>query len=214
MTRRMALRTVLSAFVALGLARPAAALEARITEIRVAGGSIFAALELRDLFPEKFRAVLEERAAIHLRLQIELWEDRPVWDKLAHPSAVSVFRMILDPNTQVVRVADRYGEVSAMPAWQEPLALRLDLGRADSLGDGTQYYVRVMATLGTIAEKESTTASNAVFGDDDSSLSIAGMGKMLFHAVLQVNEYLQSVSTETRTRALAGRELKAGVKLP
>jgi len=214
MTRRMALRTVLSAFLALGLARPAAALEARITEIRVAGGSIFAALELRDLFPEKFRAVLEERAAIHLRLQIELWEDRPVWDKLAHPSAVSVFRMILDPNTQVVRVADRYGEVSAMPAWQEPLALRLDLGRADGLGDGTQYYVRVMATLGTIAEKESTTASNAVFGDDDSSLSIAGMGKMLFHAVLQVNEYLQSVSTETRTRALAGRELKAGVKLP
>jgi len=214
MTRRMALRTVLSAFLALGLARPVAALEARITEIRVAGGSIFAALELRDLFPEKFRAVLEERAAIHLRLQIELWEDRPVWDKLAHPSAVPVFRMILDPNTQVVRVADRYGEVSAMPAWQEPLALRLDLGRADGLGDGTQYYVRVMATLGTIAEKESTTASNAVFGDDDSSLSIAGMGKMLFHAVLQVNEYLQSVSTETRTRALAGRELKAGVKLP
>ena len=214
MTRRMALRTVLSAFLALGLARPASALEARITEIRVAGGSIFAALELRDLFPEKFRAVLEERAAIHLRLQIELWEDRPVWDKLAHPSAVSVFRMILDPDTRVVRVADRYGEVSAMPAWQEPLALRLDLGRADGLGDGTQYYVRVMATLGTIAERESTTASNAVFGDDDSSLSIAGMGKMLFHAVLQVNEYLQSVSTETRTRALPGRELKAGVKLP
>ena len=214
MTRRMALRTVLTAFLALGLARPAAALEARITEIRVAGGSVFAALELRDLFPEKFRAVLEDRAAIHLRLQIELWEDRPVWDKLAHPSAVSVFRMILDPDTRVVRVADRYGEVSAMPAWQEPLALRLDLGRADALGDGTQYYVRVMATLGTIAEKESTTASNAVFGDDDSSLSIAGMGKMLFHAVLQVNEYLQSVSTETKTRALAGRELKAGVKLP
>jgi len=214
MTRRVALRTVLTAFLALGLASPAAALEARITEIRVAGGSVFAALELRDVFPEKFRAVLEDRAAIHLRLQIELWEDRPVWDKLAHPSAVSVFRMVLDSDTHVVRVADRYGEVSAMPAWQEPLALRLDLGRADALGDGTQYYVRVMATLGTIAEKESTTASNAVFGDDDSSLSIAGMGKMLFHAVLQVNEYLQSVSTETRTRALAGRELKAGVKLP
>jgi len=40
------------------------------------------------------------------------------------------------------------------------------------------------------------------------------MGKMLFHAVLQVNEYLQSISAETRTRALAGRELKSGVKLP
>lgn len=214
MTRRMALRTVLAAFLALGFARPAAALDARITEIRVAGGSVFAALELRDLFPEKFRAVLEAGGPIHLRLQIELWEDRPVWDKLAHPAAVSVFRMMLDPATRVVRVADRYGEVSAMPAWQEPLALRLDLGRADGLADGNQYYVRIMATLGTIAEKESTTASNAVFGDDDSSLSIAGMGKMLFHAVLQVNEYLQSVSAEAKTRALAGRELKSGVKLP
>jgi hypothetical protein len=101
-----------------------------------------------------------------------------------------------------------------MPAWKEPLTLRLDLGRSDGLSDGTQYYVRAMATLGTIAEKESTTASNAVFGDDDSSLSIAGMGKMLFHAVLQVNEYLQSVSAEVKTRALAGRELKTGVRLP
>jgi hypothetical protein len=214
MTRRTALRTVLAASLALGFARPAAALEARITEIRVAGGSLFASLELRDLFPEKFRELLEGRAAIHLRLQIELWEDRPVWDKLAHPATVSVFRMVLDPDTRVVHVADRYGEVSAMPAWQEPLTLRLDLGRSDGLSDGTQYYVRAMATLGTIAEKESTTASNAVFGDDDSSLSIAGMGKMLFHAVLQVNEYLQSVSAEVKTRALAGRELKTGVRLP
>ena len=39
------------------------------------------------------------------------------------------------------------------------------------------------------------------------------MGKMLFHAVLQVNEYLQSVSSETRTREITGRDLKAGVKL-
>ena len=73
MTRRMALRTVLAACLALGFARPAAALDARITEIRVAGGSLFAALELRDLFPETFRELLEGRAAIHLRLQIELW---------------------------------------------------------------------------------------------------------------------------------------------
>ncbi len=67
---------------------------------------------------------------------------------------------------------------------------------------------------GTIAEKESTTASNVVFGDDESAVSLASMGKMLFRAVLQVNEYLQSVSTEARTREISGRELKAGVKLP
>jgi hypothetical protein len=110
-------------------------------------------------------------------------------------------------------VADQYGEVSRQPAWQEPLALRIDLGRAERLADGARYYVRALATLGTIAEKESAKASAVVFGDDDSSVSLASMGKMLFHAVLQVNEYLQSVSSETRTREVTGREMKTGVKL-
>jgi hypothetical protein len=39
------------------------------------------------------------------------------------------------------------------------------------------------------------------------------MGKILFHAVLQVNDYLQSVSSEVRTRDIRGREVKAGVKI-
>ena len=38
------------------------------------------------------------------------------------------------------------------------------------------------------------------------------MGRLLFHAVLQVNDYLQSVSADARTRDITGRELKAGVK--
>lgn len=195
-----------------GFASPAAALEVRLTELRVAGGSIRAALEVRDMFPQKFQAILEDGAAIHLRLQLELWEDR-AWDKLAQPATVTVFRIVLDPATRQIRVADQYGEVSRQPAWQEPLALRLDLGRADALSDSAQYYVRVLATLGTIAEKESERASSAVFGDDDSTVSIASMGKILFRAVLQVNEYLQSVSTEMRTRNVSGSALKAGVKI-
>jgi len=214
MTRRRFATVLLAALFALGLASPAAALEARVIEMRVAGGSLFAAIELKELFPAKFQSVLDGGAAIHLRLQVELWEDRPVWDKLAQPAAVTVFRMVLDAPSRQVKVADQYGEVSSLPAYQEPLPLRIDLGRAGSLSDGTKYYVRVLATLGTIAEKESTTASNVVFGDDDSAVSLASMGKILFRAVLQVNEYLQSVSTEARTREISGRELKAGVKLP
>ncbi len=213
MRLRRLLPFLLAPLLALAHASPVLALETRLIEMRVAGGSLFAALELRQMFPAKFQAVLQDGAAIHLRLQIELWEDRPVWDKLAHPAVISVFRVVLDPQTRVVRVADRYGEVSRQPAWQEPLALRIDLGRADTLADGARYYVRTLATLGTIAEKESVTASSVVFGDDDSSVSLASMGKMLFHAVLQVNEYLQSVSSDTRSREMAGRELKAGVKL-
>ena len=192
---------------------PAEALDARVTEIRVAGGSIRASIEIRDMFPQKFQSILQDGAAIHLRLQIELWEDR-MWDKLAQPAAVTVFRIVLDPSTRQVKVADQYGEVSRQPAWQEPLALRLDLGRAEGISDSANYYVRVLATLGTVAEKESERASNAVFGDDDSTVSLAGMGKMLFHAVLSVNDYLQSVSAESRSRNISGREVKAGIKLP
>ena len=35
----------------------------------------------------------------------------------------------------------------------------------------------------------------------------------LFHAVVQVNDYLQSVSSETRTRGVTGRDVRAGVKI-
>lgn len=211
--RRLLRAIVVSAVLALGLASPAAALETRLTELRVAGGSIRASLEVREMFPAKFQTVLEEGAAIYLRLQIELWEDRPVWDKLAQPAVVSVFRIVLDPSTRIVRVADSYGEVSRQAAWQEPLTLRPNLGRADALSDGARYYVRVLATLGTIAEKETAQASKAVFGDDESTVSIGSMGKMLFRAVLQVNDYLQSVSSEVRTKDVTGKDLRAGVKL-
>jgi len=212
MTRRRVLTVLMAACLGLGMAAPASALEARVTEMRIAGGSLFAAIELKDIFPAKFQAALEGGGAIHLRLQVELWENRPVWDKQAQPAAVSVFRMQLERDSRLVKVSDRYGEVSSQPAWQEPLSLRLDLGRAEALSDKTQYYVRVLATLGTIAEKESATASSVVFGDDDSTMSLGAMGKLLFNVVLQANEYLQSVSAETRTRDIAGRELKAGVK--
>ena len=199
--------------LATGFARPAAALDTRLIELRVAGGAIRASLEIRDMFPEKLQAVLQEGTAIHLRLQIELWEDRPVWDRLAQPAVVTVFRIALDQATRQVTVTDRYGELSRQPAWQEPLTLRPDIGRADALSDGARYYVRVLATLGTIVEKETERASKAVFGEDDGSVSLAAVGKMLFHAVLQASDYLQSVSSEIRTRDVTGRELRAGVKL-
>ena len=211
--RRRLLPVLLALLLAVAHVAPLLALETKLMELRVAGGTVFAGLEMRDLFPARFQTILQDGAAIHLRLQLELWEDRPVWDSLASPAVVSVFRMVLDPQTKAVKVADQYGEVSRQPAWQEPLSLRVELGRAEGLSDGARYYVRALATLGTIAEKESAAASNAVFGDDDSSVSIAAMGKILFRAVLQVNDYLQSVSSEVRSRQMSGRELKAGVTL-
>jgi hypothetical protein len=202
---------LLAVLTVLGAAAPAAALETRVTEVRLAGGTLRAAIEIRDMFPAKFQSILTERGSLHLRLQLELWEDRSIWDRLAQPALVTVFRIILDPSTRQVSVSDQYGEVSRQPAWQEPLTVRLDIGRAESVDDGNKYYLRTLATLGTIAEKEATQAGEAVFGDDG-SVSLGSMGRVLFHAVLQVNDYLQSVSAESRTRTFVGREFRAGVR--
>ena len=207
---RAALLLVLLAI--LGTAMPAAALDVRVVEVRIAGGGLRAALEIRDMFPAKFQSILTQGGALHLRLQLELWEDRALWDHLAQPALVTVFRIILDPSTRQVSVSDQYGEVSRQPAWQEPLTVRLDVGRAESVDEGSKYYLRTLATLGTIAEKEATEAGEAVFGGDDGSVSLGSMGRMLFHAVLQVNDYLQSISADSRTRALTGREFKVGVR--
>ncbi len=206
---RRALWLVLLAL--LGTATPAAALEARVTEVRLAGGTLRAALEIRDMFPTKFQSILTQGGALHLRLQLELWEDRSIWDRLTQPALVTVFRIILDPSTRQVSVSDQYGEISRQPAWQEPLTVRLDIGRAEAVDEGNEYYLRTLATLGTIAEKEATEAGE-VFGGDDGSVSLGSMGRMLFHAVLQVNDYLQSISAESRTRTVGGREFKVGVK--
>jgi hypothetical protein len=210
MGSRSALLLVLLAI--LGTAAPAAALEVRVVEVRVAGGGLRAALEIQDMFPSKFQSILTQGGALHLRLQIELWEDRALWDRLAQPALVTVFRIILDPSTRQVSVSDQYGEVSRQPAWQEPLTVRLDVGRAESVDEGNKYYLRTLATLGTIAEKEATQAGEAVFGGDDGSVSLGSMGRMLFHAVLQVNDYLQSISADSRTRTLSGRDFRAGVR--
>jgi hypothetical protein len=207
MASRSALVLVLLAL--LGTAVPAAALEARVTEVRMAGGTLRAALEIRDMFPVRFQSILTQGGALHLRLQLELWEDRAIWDRLAQPALITVFRIILDPLTRQVSVSDRYGEISRQPAWQEPLTIRLDVGRTESVREENKYYLRTLATLGTIAEKEEATGE-AVFGGDDGSVSLGSIGRVLFHAVLQVNDYLQSVSAESRSRTLTGREFKAG----
>ena len=103
-------------------------------------------------------------------------------------------------------VADQYGEVSRQPAWQEPLALRLDLGRGDvpcRTPLGTTFGRRRRSAR--LHERETTKAADAVFGDDEGSVTLGSMGRLLFHAVLQVNDYLQSVSADARTRDITGR---------
>ena len=193
-------------------AATALALESRLAEVRTAGPKVRAALDLIDLFPEKFRQVLQSGGALHVRVQAEMWEDRPIWDRLVRPAIVTVFRIVRDPSTARIAISDAFGPVLATAAYPPSVSVHVDVAPADGIADGSHYYVRTVATVGTIAEREVEDAEKAVFGRDEGTVSLGKVGRFLFHTVLQVSDYLQSVSSETRTRSFQGRELRPGMR--
>ena len=192
------------------LAMPAAAadMSLHLNEVRPVGPSIRAAIDLRDVFNEKFRSILRDGGRLHLRVQAELWEDRPLWDKLVRPAIVSVFRIIRDPNSQI-SVSDAVGVVTSLPATASAIGLRVEVAPTDAVADNRKYYIRLVATVGTIEEKEIENTGEAVFGRGESAVSVARAGKVILNTVLQVNEYLQSMSAEAQGPILLGRDLKA-----
>lgn len=192
------------------LAMPAAAedMSLQLNEVRAVGPGIRASIDLRDVFSEKFRSILQDGGRLHLRVQAELWEDRPLWDKLVRPAIVSVFRIIRDPNSQI-SVSDAVGAVTSLPWTANALGLRVDVAPTDAVDDNRKYYLRLVATVGTIEEKEIEDTGAAVFGRGESAVSVARMGKVILNTVLQVNDYLQSMSAEAHGPVLLGRDLKA-----
>ena len=50
-------------------------------------------------------------------------------------------------------------------------------------------------------------AGDAVFGNDAEANRLGSLAKLVFRTVLQVSDYLQSVSAETRGRRTAGAEI-------
>jgi hypothetical protein len=65
-----------------------------------------------------------------------------------------------------------------------------------------------VASIGTIAERDIEDTGAAVFGRDDGSISLGTVGRIVFSAVLQATDYLQSVSTEARSDRFHGRDLR------
>lgn len=195
-------------------AAPAFALEARVSEVRAVGPRVRAAVDLRDLFPEKFRQILQSGGALHLRVQAELWEDRPLWDRLVRPAIVTVFRVVRDPATAQIAISDAFGPVLSAAPYPDTVPVRVDVAPADAIAEGRRYYLRMIATVGTIAERDIEDTGEAVFGRDEGTVSLGKVGKFLFHAVLQVSDYLQSISSEARTRVFQGSELRPGLRQP
>ena len=185
----------------------AADLGVQIGEVRAVGPSLRASIDLREIFTEKFRSILQDGGRLHLRVQAEVWEDRPLWDKLVRPAIVSVFRIIRDPNNAIT-ISDAVGVVTSAPWGSTSVGLRVEVAPTDAIDDNRKYYLRLVATIGTIEEKEIADTGEAVFGRGESAVSVARVGKVLLNTVLQVNDYLQSESAEVQGPVVLGRALK------
>jgi len=188
------------------------ALETHVAEIRTVGRTVRASFEMKQVFSDKFRQILQSGGALHVRVQSELWEDRPLWDRLVRPALVTVFKIVRDPASSEIAISDAFGKVFSIAAFPEALPLQIDVVPADAIGDNDRYYLRLVTTVGTIAERDIEETGNAVFGKDEGNLSLGKVGKFLFHTVLQVSDYLQSVTAEAKSRIFRGRELRPGVR--
>jgi hypothetical protein len=211
MTRTSCLRAFIVTVLLVPCIIQAAALEARVAEIRIVGPTVRASVELRQSLPDKLKQVVQAGGSLHVRLQTEMWEDRAIWDKIVRPASITVYRIARDPVTSQIAVSSPYGR-TAYPDLPERLQLRVDVIPADAVSDDGHYYLRMIVTVGTIAEREIQNAGDAVFGQDESTVSLGTVGKFIFNTVLQATDYLQSVSAEARSRRFEGRELRPGIK--
>lgn len=190
------------------LAAPLAALEVQVKEVRAPAAVVATTIELRDVIPDRFKKTLEGGGVLHLRVQAELWESRPVWDRLVYPAIVRVFRFSRGANS-ALSIVDPAGTLTTYAAPPGALPMNVELGDRSRLTPAARYYVHVIATLGTLADREVDAVGDAVFGRESEANGLGSLGKLMFRTVLQINDYLQSVSAETRTRKTAGSDILA-----
>jgi len=187
-------------------AAPAAALDVQVKEVRAASSVVSATLELRDILPDRFKKTLDQGGVLHLRVQAELWESRPVWDRLVFPAVVRVFRFTRGSGNSM-SITDPGGAVTTSQTPPRLMPVGVDLGDARRLTPAEQYYVHVIATLGTLAEREVDDVGDAVFGRPSETNGLGSLGRLVFRTVLQVSDYLQSASAETKSRKKPGSDI-------
>jgi hypothetical protein len=187
-------------------ATPASALDVQVKDVRGPGPVVTATIELRDVLPDRFKKTLDSGDTLHLRLQAELWESRPVWDRLVYPAIVRVFRFRRTP-TAGLSITDPSGTTTTYAAPPRAMPVVVELGDTARLTAAQRYYVHAVATIGTLAEREVDEVGDAVFGTEAEANRLGSLAKLVFRTVLQVSDYLQSVSAETRGRRTAGAEI-------
>jgi hypothetical protein len=198
-----------AAAILLGLtftSSPASALDVEVKGVRTPAGAVRATVELRDVIPDRFRKTIDEGGVLHLRVQAELWEVRPVWDRLVYPAIVRVFRFTRGAGT-TLSIVDPSGIVTTPQDAPHTMPIDVALGDPSRVTASARYYVHVIATLGTLAEREVDDVGDAVFGKPADANSLGSLGRLVFRTVLQISDYLQSVTAETRSRKIAGSDI-------
>jgi len=197
MTRATMIATLLCA---LALAAPSAALEVRVKDVHAPSANVGAAIELRDVLPDRFKKLLDDGRVLHLRVQTELWESRPVWDRLVYPAMIRVLRFARAASGHEITITDSAGAATTYPTVPNPLALNVDIGRRDRLAKAERYYVHVTATMGTLADRDIDDVNDALFGRPTESNGLGSLGRMVFRKMIEISYYLQSVTAETKSK--------------
>jgi hypothetical protein len=185
----------------------ASALDVVIKDVRTPASIVTTRVDVREALPDRFRKLLDEGGVLHLRMQAELWESRPVWDRLVYPAIVRVFRFGRTGASRDISITDSAGATTVYTTLPNPIPVVLELGKNDRVDASARYYVHVLATLGTLAEREAEDVGDAVFGRESETNSLGSLGRLVFRTAIKLNDYLQSVSAEATTRKTAGAEI-------
>jgi hypothetical protein len=193
----------------LALAVPAAAeLDIQVKDVQTPASAVRTTIELRDILPDRFKKMMmDDGRVLHLRVQAELWESRPIWDRLVYPAIVRVFRVGRGPAGRNVAITDPNGAATTYAAMPSSMPVVVDLGDRNRVTLTEKYYVHVVATLGTLAETEADEVGDAVFGSEGETNSLGALGRLAVKTAMKVSDYLQSVTAEARSRKLVGAEI-------
>ncbi len=188
-----------------------AALEARVTTLRIAGPRVSAAVEVGDLLRDKFLKLVRDGRAVFVQLEAALWEDRRIFDRVVMATPPATWRLDRDAAGAGVVLQDQHGGVVRHADIRQPLSLRIDLGPAARVLDDATYYVNASVTAATVDERDIDRAGQAIFGDEQAGAGVASLGRFVFRTLLRMGQYLESATTEVTSRRVSGREIRRGV---
>src|SRR5262249_5839676 len=201
MRRLLACALLLIVVAARGFA--AAPFDVEVKGVHAPEAIVVATLELRDVVPDRFRKTLDQGGALHLRIEAELWEARPVWDRLVYPAIVRMFRFTRAAGKNVA-IVDPEGQVTTAASVPAVMPVDINLGEIAPIAGSSRYYLHAVATLGTLAEREADDGGGARFGRPAGANGLGSLGRIVFRTVLQISDYLQSVSADTKSRHMTG----------